>query len=171
MAWSCRSHSPPWSQIGQSSGWLMSRNSITPSRAFFTILVLVKISGGSPFGPGRRSRTPMAQLACGFGGPPFTSIRHMRQLPAIDRRSWKQKRGISAPAASHACNSVYSAGTSISTLSTLTMDMGLLRRLGHHRLADMGADRVVAVDPPLDLRTEMRNQALHRPGGGIAKRA
>jgi hypothetical protein len=30
----------------------------------------------------------MAQDACGLGGPPFTSIRHMRQLPAIDSRSW-----------------------------------------------------------------------------------
>jgi hypothetical protein len=48
----------------------------------------------------------MAQEACGFGGPPFTSTRHMRQLPAIDRRSWKQKRGTSAPAASAACSSV-----------------------------------------------------------------
>ena len=65
----------------------MSRNSITPSRAFFTIGVLVKTSGGSPLGPGRRSFTDMAQEACGFGGPPFTSTRHMRQLPAIDRRS------------------------------------------------------------------------------------
>ena len=97
----------------------MSRNSITPSRAFFTIFDLVNISGGSPFGPGRRSRTPMAHEATGFGGPPFTSIRHMRQLPAIDRRSWKQKRGISAPAASHACSSVYSAGTSISLIVDL----------------------------------------------------
>ena len=84
----------------------MSRNSITPSRAFLTIGVFVKTSGGSPFGPGRRSRTPMAQEAAGLGGPPFTSTRHMRQLPAIDSRSWKQKRGISAPASSHACNSV-----------------------------------------------------------------
>src|SRR5262249_8986376 len=54
------------------------------------------------------------------GGPPTTSIRHMRQLPAIESRSWKQKRGISAPAASHACSSVYSAGTSISRLSTMS---------------------------------------------------
>ena len=29
IATSCSSHSPPWSQIGQSSGWLMRRNSIT----------------------------------------------------------------------------------------------------------------------------------------------
>lgn len=27
----CKSHSPPWSQMGQSSGWLARRNSITPS--------------------------------------------------------------------------------------------------------------------------------------------
>ena len=67
MAWSCRSHSPPWSQIGQSSGWLISRNSITPSRAFFTVGDLVETSGGSPFGPGRQSRTPQAQLAIGLG--------------------------------------------------------------------------------------------------------
>jgi hypothetical protein len=106
IAWSWRSHSPPWSQIGQSSGWLMSRNSITPSRAFLTIGVLVNISGNSPLGPGRRSRTPMAQEACGLGGPPLTSTRHMRQLPAMDSRSWKQKRGTSAPATSAACSSV-----------------------------------------------------------------
>jgi hypothetical protein len=43
----------------------------------------------------------------------------MRQLPAIESRSWKQKRGISAPAASHACSSVYSGGTSISVPSTI----------------------------------------------------
>ena len=28
-----------------------------------------------------------AQLACGLGGPGFTSTRHIRQLPAIDSRS------------------------------------------------------------------------------------
>ena len=44
-------------------------------------------AGGSPLGPGRRSLTDMAQEACGLGVP-FTSTRHMRQLPAIDRRSW-----------------------------------------------------------------------------------
>src|SRR4051794_21418584 len=128
-AWSCRSHSPPWSQIGQSSGWLMSRNSITPSRAFFTIGVLVLTTGGSPLGPGRQSRTPQAQDATGLGEP-TSSTRHMRQLPAIDSRSWKQKRGISAPAASHACSRVYSGGTSISLPSTMSLVMTSLRR--HH---------------------------------------
>ena len=85
----------------------MSRNSITPSRAFLTIGVLVLTTGGSPFGPGRQSRTPQAQEATGFGAP-FSSTRHMRQLPAIDSRSWKQKRGISARRLA-ACSSVYSA--------------------------------------------------------------
>jgi hypothetical protein len=66
---------------------LISRNSITPSRAFLTIGERVKISGGSPFGPGRQSRTPQAQLATGFG-PPLISTRHIRQLPAIDSRWW-----------------------------------------------------------------------------------
>src|ERR1043166_792572 len=122
MAWSCRSHSPPWSQIGQSSGWLISRNSITPSRALRTIGERVLTSGGSPLGPGRQSRTPHAQLATGFGEP-TSSTRHMRQLPAIDSRSWKQKRGISPPAASHACRSVYSGGTSISLPSTRSLVM------------------------------------------------
>src|SRR5258708_11176600 len=120
MAWSCRSHSPPWSQIGQSGGWLMSSNSITPSRAFFTSLDLVLTSGASPLGPGRQSRTAQAQLATGLGEP-LSSTRHMRQLPAIDSRSWKQKRGISAPAASHACSSVNSGGTSISLPSTMSL--------------------------------------------------
>src|SRR5215510_9166421 len=120
MAWSCRSHSPPWSQIGQSSGWLISRNSITPSRALRTIGERVVITLGVPSRLGGRSRTPMAQEACGFGIP-CTSIRHMRQFPAIDSRSWKQKRGISAPPASHACNSVYSGGTSISLPSTMSL--------------------------------------------------
>ena len=48
----------------------------------------------------------MAQEAWGFGGPPFTSTRHIRQVPATDSRSWKQKRGTSAPAASQACRTV-----------------------------------------------------------------
>src|SRR5262249_11516698 len=81
------------------------------------------MTGGSPLGPGRQSRTPHAQLATGLGGP-ASSTRHMRQLPAIDRRSWKQKRGISAPAASHAWSSVYSGGTSISLPSTISFVIG-----------------------------------------------
>src|SRR5262245_47526334 len=98
----------------------MSRNSITPSRAFFTIGDLVLMIFGEPSLFGGRSFTPIAQDACGFGMP-TTSMRHMRQLPAIDSRSWKQKRGISAPATSQAWRSVYSGGTSISLPSTMIL--------------------------------------------------
>src|SRR6202163_1926535 len=102
----------------------MSRNSITPSRALRTIGDRVLTSGGSPLGPGRQSRTPQAQDAIGLGEP-TSSTRHMRQLPAIDSRAWKQKRGISAPAASQACSSVNSAGTSISLPSTMSLVIAL----------------------------------------------
>ena len=57
----------------------MSRNSITPLRAFFTSGVLVLITMPSPTG--------MAQEAIGFGDFSI-STRHMRQLPATDSRSW-----------------------------------------------------------------------------------
>jgi hypothetical protein len=58
---------------------LISRNSITPLRAFCTSGVLVLITMLSAAG--------IAQDAMGFGA--FScSTRHMRQLPAIDRRSW-----------------------------------------------------------------------------------
>src|SRR5579871_822719 len=147
----------------------MSRNSITPSRALRTIGVLVLTSGGSPFGPGRQSRTAHAQLATGFGEP-TSSTRHMRQLPAIDRRSWKQKRGISAPAASHACSSVYSGGTSISLPSTMSLVISRLLRclafllllpavdqIGHRKTVDShalspavhdrGAGKIGLIDP------------------------
>lgn len=43
MLWSWRSHSPPWSQMGQSRGWLTSKNSMTPSRAFLVISEFVLI--------------------------------------------------------------------------------------------------------------------------------
>src|SRR5580765_9052612 len=121
----------------------MSRNSITPSRAFLTMGLFVRTTGGSPFGPGRRSLTAMAQEAVGLGGPPFTSTRHIRQFPAIDSRSWKQKRGISAPAASQAWSSVYSGGTSISLPSTtiLVIDLSLLAFGRRGRACDLLDER------------------------------
>src|SRR5947209_2905016 len=156
--------------MGQSSGWLISRNSITPSRAFFTIGDFVSSTFGEPSLLGIRSRTFMAQEACGFGGPPTTSIRHMRQLPAIESRSWKQKRGISAPAASHACSSVYSGGTSISVPSTMSLVMmpPSLRRHTHRLGVRV---RRIFVDAPLDLGAEVAQQPLHRPRRTVAERA
>ncbi len=39
--WSCSGHSPPRSHTGQSSGWLMRRNSRTPSWIFSTVVLVV----------------------------------------------------------------------------------------------------------------------------------
>ena len=64
----------------------MSRNSSTPSRAFFTVSELVMMVGSVPSREGRKSLTLMAQEATGFGMP-ATSTRHMRQLPAMESRS------------------------------------------------------------------------------------
>ncbi len=69
---SCSGHSPPLSQTGQSSGWLMSRNSTTASWASFTraVWVLTTIP----------SLTGVEQPVCSFGMPSI-STRHMRQAP------------------------------------------------------------------------------------------
>src|SRR5208282_5611631 len=151
MAWSCRSHSPPWSQIGQSSGWLMSRNSITPWRAFFAISLSVRITMPSVAG--------MAQDAMGLGD--FScSTRHMRQLPAMARRWWKQKCATSKPACWQAWSTVTPGATSTAFPLMVSFGMALLRR--HF---------AVFPDAPLHLREEMADQPLDRPGGGIAQRA
>ena len=94
IAWFCRGHSPPLSQIGQSSGWLMSSSSMTPCCALSAtaevICVLTTMSWA----------TVIVQLACGLGilRPPIsTSTRHWRQAPAGSSRGWSQKRGTTIP--------------------------------------------------------------------------
>mmetsp|Transcript_23787 Transcript_23787/g.62210 ORF Transcript_23787/g.62210 Transcript_23787/m.62210 type:complete len:268 (+) Transcript_23787:2289-3092(+) len=77
--WSWRSHSPPWSQMGQSSGWFTRRNSITPSRASLVF--------AEPVSTFMLGATGTAHDACGLGQF-STSTRHIRQFPAIERRSW-----------------------------------------------------------------------------------
>src|SRR6516225_8172716 len=129
--------------------------------------VLVLTSGGSPLGPGRQSRTAQAQDAIGVGEP-LSSTRHMRQFPAIESRSWKQKRGISAPAASHAWSSVYSAGTSMSLPSTMSLFTALLRRDLRSFLMWIGG---IGVNAALDLVPEVTDEALHWPSRAIAERA
>ena len=64
--------------MGQSRGWLTSRNSITPSLAFLVKSDLVLIF--QPF------ITGIAQAATGLADF-STSTRHILQLPAMERRS------------------------------------------------------------------------------------
>ncbi len=69
---SCSGHSPPLSQTGQSSGWLMSRNSTTDSCASFTRGLCVWTT--------MPSFTDVEQAVWSFGIPSI-STRHMRQAP------------------------------------------------------------------------------------------
>src|SRR5690606_5786895 len=110
------------------------------------------------------SAAGMAHDAIGLGERSI-STRHMRQLPAMFRRGWKQKIGISLPAASHAWSTVEPAGTSISTPSMVSL--GIQRSLSISRRPLQPG----LLDAALQLRAEMADQALHRPGGGIAQRA
>jgi hypothetical protein len=72
-------HSPAWSQIGQSRGWLTSRNSITPARAL--------VARGLCVSTTIPSATGVPQAIGGFGAP-FTSTRQIRQFPSTRRRGW-----------------------------------------------------------------------------------
>ena len=96
IAWFCRGHSPPLSQIGQSSGWLMSSSSSIPPCALAATgldsWVLIFI-------PGIASSV---QDACGLGMPrplPMsgTSTMHWRQAPTGSSSGWSQNRGIAMP--------------------------------------------------------------------------
>ena len=69
---SCSGHSPPLSQTGQSSGWLMSRNSSTDSCALSTRSVRVWTT--------MPSLTGVEQPVWSFGMPSI-STRHIRQAP------------------------------------------------------------------------------------------
>src|SRR6478672_11570586 len=61
IAWFCRGHSPPLSQTGQSSGWLISRNSMTPCWALSATSLVAWVLTTMP------SATGSVQEACGVG--------------------------------------------------------------------------------------------------------
>ena len=110
IAWFCSGHSPPLSQTGQSSGWLMSRNSITPCCALSATGEVAWVLTTMP------SATCSVQEACGFGMPrPLpasgTSTRHWRQAPTGASSGWSQKRGIWTPICSAARITRVSLGT------------------------------------------------------------
>ncbi len=95
IAWFCSGHSPPLSQIGQSSGWLISSSSITPrwalSAASEVSWVRTTMSGV----------TVVVHEAIGLRWP-STSTRHWRQAPTGSSSGWSQNRGICTPTSSAA---------------------------------------------------------------------
>ena len=90
MAWFCSGHSPPLSQTGQSSGWLMSSSSITPRCAFSATGEESCVLTTMP------SVHVMVQDAIGLRWP-STSTMHWRHAPTGSSSGWSQKRGISMP--------------------------------------------------------------------------
>ncbi len=81
IVWSWRGHSPPLSQTGQSSGWLTSRNSRTPSWAFFDT--------GDSVSTLMPSVHSIMHEGCSAGPRPVSiSTRHMRHMPTGFMRWW-----------------------------------------------------------------------------------
>src|SRR5690606_13430986 len=117
------------------------------------------------------SAAGIAQDAIGLGA--FScSTRHIRQLPAISSRSWKQKRGISMPSISQAWRTVVPGGTLISIPSIFSFGMFLAPpALGRPRRGRLPLPRrLVGLDPLLHHRPEMADEALHRPCRRVAQR-
>ena len=125
MAWFCSGHSPPLSQTGQSSGWLMSSSSITPCWALSAdsdvFCVRTTMSGVQV----------MVQEAIGLRWP-STSTRHCLQAPTGSSSGWSQKRGIWIPISSAARITKVPLGTLIGTSSMvrLTISTACASRAG-----------------------------------------
>ncbi len=123
IAWFCKGHSPPLSQTGQSSGWLMSNSSITPCCALSATGEVSCVLTTMP------SATVIVQDACGFGiGRPFisTSTRHCLHAPAGSSNGWSQNRGITVPSRSavRISSSPLGAMTSSPSMVSLTWPSG-----------------------------------------------
>ncbi len=101
IAWFCSGHSPPLSQIGQSSGWLMSSSSRMPSWALRASSEETWVLTTIP------SATGIVQEGCGLGKPrplPASGIstRHCLQAPAGSSSGWSQNLGMAVPICSAA---------------------------------------------------------------------
>ncbi len=114
IAWFCSGHSPPLSQTGQSSGWLISSSSITPRCAFSATGELSWVRTTMP------SATGMVQEATGLRWPSISTM-HWRQAPAGSSSGWSQKRGIWVPMVSAARITNVPLGTCTSTPSMVSV--------------------------------------------------
>src|SRR5829696_6005651 len=109
-----RVHSPPLSQTGQSSGWLMSSSSMTPRCALSATGEVSWVLTTMP------SETVVVQEATGLGWP-STSTRHWRQAPTGSSSGWSQNRGTWMPISSAARMTRVPFGTCTSKPSTVSV--------------------------------------------------
>src|SRR3954470_8856908 len=198
IAWFCKGHSPPLSQTGQSSGWLISRNSMMPCCALSATSLVAWLLTTMP------SATGIVQEACGFGmGRPLpasgTSTRHWRQAPTGSSSGWSQNRGICTPTCSAARMISVPAGTLTRTPSIVSVTRSVFSTsavliwaclgrgfAGDTELRgvsssgslggeDRGGDRVERAAPFGEvlevLVAEVLDRAHDRAGGAVAERA
>ncbi len=114
IAWFCSGHSPPLSQTGQSSGWLISSSSITPRCAFSATGELSCVRTTMP------SVTGIVQEATGLRWPSISTM-HCRQAPTGSSSGWSQKRGTWVPICSAARITNVPLGTWTSTPSMVSV--------------------------------------------------
>src|SRR6516165_7024771 len=119
MAWFCSGHSPPLSHIGQSSGWLISRNSITPCCALWATAEVSCVLTTMP------SVQTVVHEASGFRWPSI-STRHCRQAPIESSSGWSQNLGIWIPIISAARITSVPFGTLISNPSMVTLTVSVV---------------------------------------------
>ena len=133
MAWFCSGHSPPLSQTGQSSGWLISRNSMIPCCALSATSLVTWVLTTMP------SATGSVQEACGLGKPrplPASgmSTRHWRQAPTGASSGWSQNRGIWTPT----CSAARITSVSLGTVTWMPSMVSADRLHGSGRVASRG---------------------------------
>src|SRR6266567_1351122 len=123
IVWSCSGHSPPLSHMGQSSGWLISRNSSVPSCPARATSLVSWVLTTMP------SVTVVVQAVSGLRWP-TTSTRHWRQAPSGASSRWSQKRGTWIPICSAARITSVPGATSSSWSSMVTFTVVGLSGIG-----------------------------------------
>ena len=144
--WSWSGHSPPRSQTGQSSGWLMSKNSRTPSWIFFTVSDCVWQTMPSVTGvvqAGGKPRTPSI------------STRHMRHMPTGCMRSCQQKRGMYTPCS---CATLISSSPGCASMTLSSIVTVTVVFCGS---VPAGCDSVVVIRPPRRRRSRAGPRSRH----------
>ena len=159
IAWFCSGHSPPLSQTGQSSGWLMSSSSITPRCALSATGEVSWVLTTMP------SVTVVVQDASGLGWP-STSTRHWRQAPTGSSSGWSQNLGTWMPISSAARITRVPLGTLISKPS-----MVRATRSSRFSTAAPGALVTVIGSFPLRPARPTARTAWRRPGRTGSRRA
>src|SRR6266567_2429672 len=143
IVWSCSGHSPPLSHMGQSSGWLISRNSSVPSCPARAISLVSWVLTTMP------SVTVVVQAVSGLRWP-TTSTRHWRQAPS----------GASSP------------WSSMVTFTVVGLSgIGGVSRVRADRHALPAERAATAFDVLVELFAEVLQGRDDRAGGPVAERA